>query len=64
MRGFLRIEELNLNPSVFVPFQNAKLTEDQYIIIKDKMINEKGREQEELKIESFVDPTAYTRPRP
>ena len=58
-----RVEDLNLNPSLYVPFQNAKISDDTYLIVKNQSIHN-GRMQEELKIESFAEPSELTKPRP
>lgn len=35
MKGYHKIEDLNLDPSLYVPFQNAKIGDGQYLIVKN-----------------------------
>ncbi len=62
-RGFKRIEDLDLDPSLYVPFQNAKLEDGKFLIVKNQT-QVGSRMQEELKIETFIDPTLNIKLRP
>jgi hypothetical protein len=51
---------LNLRPSEYVPFNNGRLTEGKYLLVKN--VHRSGSKlQEGLKIESFTEPP---KPRP
>ena len=52
-RGYQSIQELQLNPCIYVPFQNAKLNNDHLLI---KVLSQQGRRlKEDLKIEPLTD---------
>ena len=63
---YIEIADLNLKPDGSVPFQNAILVPDRYLIIKNLNTNRFDgiRKFEELRIECLQDPTLANRPTP
>lgn len=56
LKGIYQIDDLPLYPSLYVPFQNAKLSDGQYLIVKNQT-KIGSRMQEEIAIEVFGDCT-------